>query len=424
MDAHPQRAALLAEAHARPFRPIATPRRLIHFAFTTNEAQASADREALNAYCSLLGLSGPGGELRHFQADFDGVGLVWEQHSEFTTYTWDFDPATEASAHLRRTWMAQQPQPGPLLVCVDLELGRWPDEAIAARFSSSALAMSLMDGGAALVASDFHVDDEGFVRIAVADRALSPERGGALVQRLLELETYRVFALLSLPEAWRLGPEVAAIEGELAQIASAMPGAEGLESNHDLLQRLIGLAARLEAATSESMYRFAAGRAYSEIVQGRLTALGEEQIPGRGTFSGFMSRRLAPAMRTCTTMEDRQASLSRRIARAAQLLRTRVDIELERQNRDLLASLDTRTRLQLRLQQTVELLSVAATTYYLAGLADHLLQGLRHLGLAVDAEFLTAAAIPLIVIAVAAVFLRHRAGAGPAAAAGKTAGPL
>lgn len=422
MDAHPQRAALLTEAHARPFRPIAGPRRLIHFAFTTDERQASADRASLNAWCSLLGLAGPGAELRHFRVDLDGVGLVWEQHSEFTTYTWDFDPATEASARVRRTWTAQQPQPGPLLVCVDLEIGRWSDEIVADQFRTSPLAMSLMDGGAALVASDFHVDDEGFVRLVVADRGLSPERGGALVQRLLELETYRVFALLSLPEARRLGPEVAAIESELVQIASAMPQVEGLERNHNLLQRLIGLAARLEAATAESMYRFAAGRAYSEIVQGRLIALREEQIPGCSTFSSFMSRRLAPAMRTCSTMEERLAGLSRRIARAAQLLRTRVDIELERQNRDLLASLDTRTRLQLRLQQTVELLSVAATTYYLAGLADHLLQGLKHLGLSVDAEFLTAAAIPPIVIAVAAIFLRHRA--SPEAAVGETEGRL
>jgi len=413
MDDHPQRAALVAEAHARPFRPIATPRRCIHFAFTTDTAQADADRAALNAYCALSGVAGPGPALKHFHIDFDGVGLVWEQHSEFTTYTWDFDPASEASARVRRTWTAQQPQPGPLLVCVDLELGRASEEEIVGRYEAASLAMSLMDGGSALVASDFHVDEEGFVRIVVADRSLSPERGGALVQRLLELETYRVFALLSLPEARRLAPEVAGIESELALIASAMPKLEGLENNHDLLQRLIGLAARLEAATTESMYRFAAGRAYDEIVQGRLAALDEQRLSGRATFSGFMSRRLAPAMRTCTTMEERQASLSRRIARAAQLLRTRVDIELERQNRDLLASLDTRTRLQLRLQQAVELLSIAATTYYLVGLTDHLLHGLGRLGVAVDTEVLTAAAVPLIMVAVGAAFLRHQARVGP-----------
>ncbi len=409
MEPHVQRAALLAEAHARPFHPVSTPRQFIHFAFTTDAAQADADRAALNEYCQLRGVSGPGTSLKHFRVEFGRVGLVWEQHSEFTTYTWDLDPQDpEASARPRCEWMTGLPQPGPLLVLADLQLVQKSEEDVAALFSANSLAMSFMDGGSALAATDFRVDGEGFVRIVVADISLSPGRAGALVQRLLELETYRVFALLSLPEAQRLTPEIAIIEGELLEIASAMPALQGLEGNHELLQRLIALAARLEAATTASMYRFAAGRAYAEIVDGRLTALGEEGCAGRSTFASFMSRRLAPAMRTCSTMEDRQANLSRKIARAAQLLRTRVDIELEHQNRDLLASLNTRTRLQLRLQQTVEILSVAATTYYVVSLVADLLRGLKHGGVPLDTEVVTAVAVPVVMAAVVAAFVLLR----------------
>ncbi|MEQ9607536.1 MAG: DUF3422 family protein, partial [Kiloniellaceae bacterium] len=49
-----------------------------------------------------------------------------------------------------------------------------------------------------------------------------------------------------------------------------------------------------------------------------------------------------------------------------------------------------------RLQQTVEGLSVAAITYYLASLVGYIAKGVKALGLPVDPEVATAAAIPLL----------------------------
>src|SRR3546814_13120007 len=95
-------------------------------------------------------------------------------------------------------------------------------------------------------------------------------------------------------------------------------------------------------------------------------------------------------MRTCEAVAERLETLSRRVARASQLLRARVDIQLEAQNRDLLESMNRRVRLQLRLQQTVEGLSVAAITYYLASLVGYLAQGAKAYGLALDPELATA----------------------------------
>jgi len=65
MAPHPLRAALLAEADARPFHPLITPRRLVHFAFLTDDLQARADRAALNAYCQMRGVVGPGPSVKH-----------------------------------------------------------------------------------------------------------------------------------------------------------------------------------------------------------------------------------------------------------------------------------------------------------------------------------------------------------------------
>ena len=39
-----------------------------------------------------------------------------------------------------------------------------------------------------------------------------------MVQRVLEVEAYRVMALLGLPFAWKVSPEVTAMEAELAGI--------------------------------------------------------------------------------------------------------------------------------------------------------------------------------------------------------------
>src|SRR3546814_1701008 len=107
-----------------------------------------------------------------------------------------------------------------------------------------------------------------------------------------------------------------------------------------------------------------------------------------------------PAVRTCEAVAWRLEPLSRRVALASQLLRPRVDIQLEAQNRDLLESMNRRVRLQLRLQQTVEGLSVAAITYYLASLVGYLAKGAKAYGLALDPELVTAAAIPLLGLAV------------------------
>jgi uncharacterized membrane-anchored protein len=128
----------------------------------------------------------------------------------------------------------------------------------------------------------------------------------------------------------------------------------------------------------------------------RIEELRDQRIEGQQTIGEFMERRLAPAMRTCETMERRLESLSERVARASEMLRTRVDVTLAAQNRDLLASMDRRARLQLRLQRTVEGLSVAAITYYAVGLVSYLTQGLDAAGLDLPKEIVVAIAVPVL----------------------------
>jgi uncharacterized membrane-anchored protein len=167
-----------------------------------------------------------------------------------------------------------------------------------------------------------------------------------------------------------------------------------------LLAELTELAAELEADAAASLYRFGASRAYHGIVEERLEALGEIAVPGYDTWGAFLQRRVAPAMRTCRSIEARQDSLSEKLARAATLLRTWVDVEVERQNRDVLASMNNRARLQLRLQQTVEGLSVAAVSYYVVGLIGYLAKGSAIFGEPVKPELVTAISVPFVVLAI------------------------
>ncbi|WP_287306744.1 DUF3422 family protein [Mesorhizobium sp.] len=405
-DPHEQRQFVLEEVHARPFRPIVTPARILHFAFLTAPKEAQADRAAFTALCNKFGTPGPGPIAHHHGVKLDHGILRWEQHTEFTSYSWrtsvghgskEGGAVTEFAEIIGRI-----PQPGRHLASIEV-LVATPEEApdLEAIFLQESLCAMSAENGQAVIATDFRAAANGFVKILVIDRGLPPMRIGALVQRLLELETYRVLALLGLPEAYRLAPSVRRIEEQLVELTRQMTVVTTLEANQQLLDRLAKLAADLEAGAAESLYRFGATRAYQSIVQGRLTAIGFEPIEEHQTFSAFLNRRMAPALRTCASIEERQINLSRKLARATQLLRAKVDVGMEAQNREILSTLSERAQMQLRLQQTVEGLSIAAISYYVIGLLGHAVGAAPHLGVSIDAHLVMALAIPIVLGAVA-----------------------
>lgn len=411
---HALRAAVLGEVHARPFTPIETPRRVLHFAFETNGEAARADRAALADFCQKRGLEPLKDGSKHHRMKLGGAMLRWEQHSEFTTYTWELPSEAAVPFHPSASSLAGPmmalPQPGPVIVALDLHL--LPDaeskSSTGRLFDHASLAVAENAEGDALFATDFQADADGFVRMLVLDRGLGAERAGALVQRLIETETYRTLALLGLPEAQRLAPSIGHIERRLVEVTEEMRRSKQLIDNHRLLDELTALAAELEAGAAASLFRFGASRAYNEILQLRLQTIGERKVEGFPTWSSFLARRLAPAMRTCLTTEERQANLSRKLARAANLLRTRVDVEVEQQNRDLLRSMNERTRLQLRLQTTVEGLSVAAISYYVVGLFGYVVKGAHDEGVPVNISVATAIFVPVAVLAIWWVVRRIR----------------
>ena len=253
-------------------------------------------------------------------------------------------------------------------------------------------------GGAAKAWMNFWVGDDGFGRVLVRDIALGPRQAGRLVQRLCEIETYRMMALLALPLARQHGGELSRLGERLRGSLEEMADSESLEDEQRLLRDLTEVSAGIERIAAATSYRFSAARAYHALVQRRIQELREGRIQGFQTFQEFMDRRFTPAIRTCESTQDRLDALSRRVARAGQLLRTRVDVTLEEQNRDLLESMNRRAKLQLRLQETVEGLSIAAVSYYLVSLVGYLAKGMKSFGLPLSPEQITALSIPVVVV--------------------------
>lgn len=397
---HSRRRDLADEIHARPYDPVRPPFCATHLARLTGEAPPDAERTHLQALATQLGLPAPQGSNSHRVVEGPDFRLRWEHHTEFSTYTiYRFGPFADPFA---RTALAAVPAEwlrglsGTLMVALHLALDdvERTGETINALFADNTVIGSEVQGGVAAIWTDLRRHADGAGRILIRDRGLTPGQAGRLCQRLFEIETYRMMALLALPAARAVGPQVSAADRDLKAIIAELAGAGDDRRLLERLTRLAGEGERLSAATA---YRFSAARAYHELVRRRLGELRETRLFGLQTLGEFLERRLAPAMATCDSVAGRLDDLARRIGRAGDLLRTRVDITLEEKNRELLESMNRRARLQLRLQQTVEGLSVAAISYYLVGLAGYLAKGAKGLGLALDPDLTMAVSVPLAV---------------------------
>ncbi|WP_151638367.1 DUF3422 family protein [Noviherbaspirillum aerium] len=420
---HAMRVPLAAEIHSRPFLRLDAPESLTHLAVYPRDpvdpelSIGGSQHATLAALCRHFGVSAPAPEAKYFYHDFGRFRLKWECHTEFATFTFaerhaEARPLAQAFEHvpvkhIPQEWLASLQ--GTIMVAahVVLDNTRGPSDTFASGlhhvFEGSMLVGSrVLQGGE--VWTDFLIQSDGFSRFVVRDVGLHEQQAGRLVQRLLEIETYRMMALLGLPHAQQATPMLNAIEGELATLASAMVETDRSNGNQlstaddeqGLLTTITGLAARIEQLSLHNSYRFSASQAYFSLVHARIEELRESRIEGSPTIGEFMDRRLTPAMHTCQAIARRQEALAERIAHTNDLLRTRVGIVQERQNRQILQSMNARAAQQLRLQQAVEGLSVAAISYYVVGLFSYAGKAVKVAGMPINPELATGILVPLV----------------------------
>jgi uncharacterized membrane-anchored protein len=414
---HPLRKSLSEEVHARPYGLLHPPVRVNHLAVLSGEHDPEGDREHVARLCRHFCVGEPISGDKHYSGILDSndeaeLRFKWERHTEFSSYTFYLSGAftepftSPAIDKIPADWLTDLP--GEVLSATSLALE--PVDApkrdfneLAELFADNSVTGSGMRGGEALVWTDFRVHDDGYNRILVRDNGMNQRQAGRLVQRLLEVGTYRLMAMLAFPLAREVSPKLAEYERTLSDLIGRMDQAESGDDERLTLKSLTSLAAKVEALSLDINYRFTAARAYHALVERRIEELREIrisniiQIKGLQPPGEFVTRRLTPAMDTCRSTSQRLDTLSRRIGRASDLLRTRVDVALEEQNRDLLKSMDRRARLQLRLQETVEGLSVVAISYYLLGLVVYAAKSAKAAGLPINIEIATGLALPVVV---------------------------
>lgn len=406
---HPDRVSLHNEIHARPRPSLTAPHRISHVALLRSRDDDD-QLAALHRLCVDYRLPPPAPGQRHFFGDFGAFRLKWERHGEFddfTVYRADLDaqrpfadPAIDA---LPSGWLDTLPGRtiAALHVSVLADDGAWRGtDALARAFDSDEVLGAQVGDAAGAVFSDLRLGADGFSRFLLLDTALTPRQAGREAQRLIEIEVYRLMAMLGFPQAHAVAAELDQVERGLASLVGRLEAAT-VEDEPVLLREVTHLAATVERLAATSSFRFAATRAYQALVWQRLEELREGRVAGVQTLGGFLARRFGPAMAYCESVAARLQSSAERIARASSLLRTRVEIERERQNQQMLGAMNRRAQLQLRLQQTVEGLSVAAITYYATGLVGYLAKAGKAAGLAIDPELATGLSVVPIAVIVA-----------------------
>lgn len=410
---HPQRTILHNELHARPSMYFEAPAHVFHLAFLDDHDSPATVLHALAArHAVFMHTAAPQGEFL-----VDGARLKWERHNEFVTLT------LLAAAAMDTHWPGLPPvlaeiadRYGNLLinadqVCVETE-STWRGSVEA--YGLHDPVGSTLGDGRADAWSDLRLHDNDLNRILVLNHTLDARRLGRMVRRLLEIETYRLMASLTLPVARALQPDLVKFEQELVALsdANASTGSDNVKA---LLADITSLSARITQATARSRLRFSAAEAYAELVSERIAQLHEGRVGDCQRLGSYIAQRFRPTVRYCVVTHRRLTTVNDAVARLGNLLQARVQVEVEEQNGRILGSLSTRAETQIRIQRAVEGLSIIAISYYLFSVARLLYKGLHTLGLDVSPRtaLLTSAPVVAVILATAAyriVRVRHHPG--------------
>jgi uncharacterized membrane-anchored protein len=415
---HPTRVALHNEIHARPPEAMEAPLVISHVVMLCDAAEREASRQHVASLLRNHHLPQPDANSIHIRMDVGLFRIRWELHTEFVSYTFarplepqglvqiarDPRPLT-ASDVVPQDWLAALP--GQCLSSMHLwvlpQAPTTKQELVKHLLHEDTLVGAYVADEQGEVFTDFAIHADGFSRMVLfaANGAggMTQRRMGRLVQQLLEIETYRMAALMGLPAAREAYSVLATAERELAELAQSIRVA-ARDDEAQLLDRLTSLAGQVESQHAATHSRFSASAAYFELVDKRIADIAESRLSGLQTIGEFMERRLTPARSTCEWATRRQDALSQRVSRMSNLLRTRVEIEQQQSSQALLVTMNRRQDLQLKLQSTVEGLSVAAITYYIVGLVAYLAKGLQQVGWPYSPESSAAMAIPCVVLGV------------------------
>lgn len=403
-----ERILISNEWHARPGLRQAPPMRCSHLVALRDESSTIDEaRERFAEFCRKHGAGEPPPGTRQHSVSIGNCQLKWEGHTEAVSHTVMVPgngrpPYSETALDMLDREKREELLANMFIgVSIEVLPPAAEDDPHGHELARSLLGADSVRGGLmsteqAAVWSSFRLDADGFVRILVVDLGITEGRLSRLLQRILEIESYRILAMMALPRAREAMASLGRLEPELNSVMARLEKDRSEEYQERALRKITGIAASVEQIVTTHAYRFAAARAYSAIVERRAVEIDEHKIGGYQSYTNFLLRSLQPAMRTCDATERRATELAERVARAANLLNTMVDMVQKKQNQELLHSMAERARLQLRLQQAVEGFSIFAISYYAVGLLGYGFKAMKAAGLPINDAILTGVSAPLI----------------------------
>ena len=275
-----QRVLLHNEIHTRPSATFSLPSLIVYVAVLNSKVSTADEFEHLKQLPQTQTLVFEQMTGHFLQLQCPGYKVIWERHSEFTRYTivqplpahaqWG-STLPEFSEHVAtgQEWLRNIP--GKTITAIHLGILNAgiddPDAFYKAKkwlgygtLIGSKMGRTANHQSHSHLMTNLRIETDGFERILVlAVPNTSENRAGRIVQRLLELETYRIMSLLSLPVAKKLAVKLRQTEVQLVDITERLEKKK--DSDDVLLSELATLAAQVESITAEHSYRFCAALA-------------------------------------------------------------------------------------------------------------------------------------------------------------------
>lgn len=378
---YPERADIQAEAHARPPLAIKSETAEVWNWVLHDLPEDPTDwPEPYDSAC------------RHKVIDLEDGQLRIERHTEFVSVTWlGNGPPDAESLRVIRLCPGRQLAGARILIRPE----GW--DGVADVFGTGRIFGGAARFAGVEVATDFQVGADQVVTYTLSGAFEDAFARGRLAKRLIDLETYRMAALLGLPAVRQTTPSLQSLEVRTGTAMRALSSA-GDDALGASIREISGLLAEVGALREGLRYRMAASKAYYDIVADRLASLAEVPLGQRQTLKGFVDHRLAPAIKTIAAFDRRISDVSATLSDAMALARTRLEQASQEYNQALLVSMEKRARQQVHLGQAVEGLSVAAISYYVVGLVGVLIKSLPHF--AVSAPVMQAISVPVVIVLV------------------------
>lgn len=365
------RAAALAEAHARPPLDLTDCRYLHHIALLITG-------DAKDKIISAIKVKDQSDDGRFVLGSVDGYVVKLELHTEFLTCTF---VGRSKGGSIAPGAMASLIGLETLDLICDIKID-FIDTKIALTKSFDPTQRPLGGNLRDMEVRTTLLPDESLRQhFAICAPKMSGHELGRRVQRLLEMETYRVLTLMGLEASRAKQGELVGLEKELdALVLSMTQMLAEAGGNRKLIDRFSKLATEMNALRTATRFRFSASRAYYNLAVQRLESLDEVPSSDLQTITGFVRARLDPAIATINSFEDRLDNLSNEISNGLSLLRTHIEVETSQVNQQNLQTLNDRHRQQLLISQTVEGLSIVAISYYSVGLLSYVFKAMDSQG--------------------------------------------